>query len=94
MYLPNAGFEITRTFRYSTSEKVEAKIIATQKFEKGDIIKACSGVIAELTKEDEETLKNRDFSVMYSTTKKCNCLFLGPARFMNHDCKANAKVSF
>ncbi len=92
IYLPNAGFEINRTYRYSCSEKAEAKLVATQDWNPGDQIKACTGVIAELTREDELALKNRDFSVMYSTKKKCMCLFLGPARFVNHDCQANTKV--
>ena len=94
MYHPTAGYEISRTLRYSTSEKIEARIVATQDFEIGDEIKTCSGVIAELTKDEEAALKNRDFSVMYSTKKKCMCLFLGPARFVNHDCKPNTKVCF
>jgi hypothetical protein len=78
--------------RYSCTGKAEAKIVATQDWNPGDQIRACTGVIAELTREDELALKNRDFSVMYSTKKKCMCLFLGPARFVNHDCNANTKV--
>lgn len=92
VYFPNAGFEVNRTFRYSCTGKAEAKLVATQDWNPGDQIRACTGVIAELTREDEMALKNRDFSVMYSTKKKCMCLFLGPARFVNHDCHANTKV--
>ena len=94
MYLPTAGYEISRTTRYSTSEKVEARIVATKDYGIGDEIRACVGVMAELTQREEKALKNRDFSVMYSTKKKCMCLFLGPARFVNHDCKPNTKVCF
>jgi hypothetical protein len=93
MYLPAAGFEVTRTPRYKMfSDKAEARLLASRKFEVGDEIKACTGVIAQLNKEEEESLKNRDFSVMYSTKKKSMCLFLGPARFVNHDCRPNCKV--
>lgn len=92
MYMPNAGFEIARTMRYGISDKVEARIVATQSFQAGDEIRCCSGIIAELTKDEEDSLKNRDFSVMYSVKKKCMCLFLGPARFVNHDCKPNTNV--
>ncbi|KAJ3193023.1 hypothetical protein HK101_005574 [Irineochytrium annulatum] len=91
MYLPNAGFEIGRTERYKNSGKVEACIISTREWKPGDEIRSCSGVIAELTEQDESFLVNRDFSVMFSTRKSCMCLFLGPARFVNHDCQPNCK---
>ncbi|KAI8616586.1 hypothetical protein BC830DRAFT_1063279, partial [Chytriomyces sp. MP71] len=91
MYLPSAGFEIARTLRYKNSGKIEACIISTKKWQSGDEIRHCSGYIAELTEQDEKHLANRDFSVMYSTRKGCMCLFLGPARFVNHDCSPNCK---
>ncbi|KAJ3333427.1 hypothetical protein HDU76_008238 [Blyttiomyces sp. JEL0837] len=91
MYQSNAGFEIERTYRYKNSGKVEACILATRTWRAGDEIRCCSGVIAELTDQDEEFLANRDFSVMFSTRKGCMCLFLGPARFVNHDCNPNCK---
>ncbi|KAJ3084149.1 hypothetical protein HDU99_003034 [Rhizoclosmatium hyalinum] len=91
MYLPSAGFEIARTTRYKDSGKVEACIVATKKWRPGDEIRHCTGYIAELTEQDEDHLANRDFSVMYSTRKGCMCLFLGPARFVNHDCQPNCK---
>jgi hypothetical protein len=92
MYLPRAGYEIDRTYRYKNSEKVEARLVATQEWKAGDEIRFCHGIIAELNGEDEEGLKGRDFSVIFSTKRRCNCLFLGPARFVNHDCEANCQV--
>ncbi|KAI8909292.1 hypothetical protein DFJ77DRAFT_117091 [Powellomyces hirtus] len=91
MYHPNAGYEITSTSRYKSSGKTEACIKATQDFQPGDEIRHCVGVIAGLSEDDEDYLHNRDFSVMFSTKKDCNCLFLGPARFVNHDCDPNCK---
>ncbi|KAJ3335299.1 hypothetical protein HDU83_000401, partial [Entophlyctis luteolus] len=91
MYLPSAGFEIARTYRYKSSGKIEACIIASKKWRPGDEIRHCTGYIAELTDQDEAHLSTRDFSVMYSTRKGCMCLFLGPARFVNHDCQPNCK---
>ena len=70
MYLPGAGFEVSRTYRYHGSGKAESKLVATQDWKKGDQIKLCTGVIADLNSEEERALKNRDFSVMYSTKKK------------------------
>ena len=92
MYHPNAGFEIDRTYRYKT-DKVESRLLATKEFLPGTELKHLTGVIASLTPEEEIQLENRDFSVMFSVYRKCMCLFTGPARFINHDCDPNCKVS-
>ncbi|KAL1914766.1 uncharacterized protein VTP21DRAFT_8024 [Calcarisporiella thermophila] len=90
MYLPNAGYEISHTLRYSS--KAEACIIATRRWHVGDEIRLCTGVIATLTPEELQTLNNgRDFSIMYSSRRGSMCLLLGPARFVNHDCDSNCK---
>ncbi|KAI8997428.1 hypothetical protein BDB01DRAFT_713517, partial [Pilobolus umbonatus] len=91
MFMDNAGFEISSTKRYTGN--MEACIVATRDWTAGEQVKCCLGSIAALSKEEDAILKseNRDFSVMVSTRKKCSCLFLGPARFMNHDCEANCE---
>lgn len=78
-----AGFEVSSTTRYTGT--MEACILATKDWKAGEFVKCCAGAITELTKEDDAKLKSegRDFSVMVSTRRKCTCLFLGPARFMN-----------
>lgn len=78
-----AGFEVSSTTRYTGT--MEACILATRDWTAGETVQCCSGAIVDLTKEDDAKLKSegRDFSVMVSTRKKCTCLFLGPARFMN-----------
>ncbi|KAG0372465.1 Histone-lysine N-methyltransferase set9 [Mortierella sp. AD032] len=91
IYLPSAGFEISQTDRYSAvTNKSEACVIANRPFEVGDELQYCAGTIANLTEQEEKDLetKTSDFSVI-KTSRRGTCLFLGPARFVNHDCDPN-----
>lgn len=93
MYLPLAGFEISQTDRYAAvTNKSEACVIATRAFEVGSQLQLCSGTVAGLTEQEEQELEalTKDFSVIKTSTKG-TCLFLGPARFVNHDCDANCR---
>ena len=85
--------EIDQTDRYKLfSNKVEAKACATKTWLPGDEIVSLAGIFVALTAEEEQLLSSRDFSIMYSTKRHRYGLFLGPARFVNHDCNPNVAV--
>ncbi|KAA8917444.1 hypothetical protein TRICI_000393 [Trichomonascus ciferrii] len=93
IYSLDSGFDIEVTDRYmSRSKRTEACVIARKHFEPGQKIEYLYGTLAELNNHDEQELnKGRDFSIINSSRRGANCLMLGPARFVNHNCDANAR---
>ena len=94
IYLPDCPWEVSSTNRFTVVTH-EAAVTARMVIKKGQTIKYLCGLQILITEEEEEVLKKsrRDFSIMLSSRSKAPSLFLGPARFANHDCGANARLS-
>lgn len=94
MWLPDCPFEVSTTNRY-TIVTHEAATTARRFIKRSQTIKYLSGYLVSMTPEEEEDLDltRRDFSIVMSSRKKSPSLFLGPARFANHDCNANARLA-
>ncbi|KAF5393241.1 hypothetical protein D9757_000684 [Collybiopsis confluens] len=102
LYHPSGSIEISHTSRYSDrTGKSELCILATRNLAPGTVITELKGSMANLTDEEDRELKRtdlrnsdirRDFSVIHSKSMKKNHLFLGPARFVNHDCNNNCEL--
>ncbi|KAJ2083096.1 histone lysine methyltransferase Set9 [Coemansia sp. RSA 988] len=96
MYLPEAGYEIVQTGRYRVvTGQNEARVVATKRYTLGMVINLCSGSVAKLNDREIKRMEHEsaDFSVMWWSKKKSMCLFLGPARFVNHDCDSNCRFT-
>jgi histone-lysine N-methyltransferase SUV420H len=93
IYLPDCPFEVASTNRYTVVTH-EASVVARKLIKKGETVKYLCGVQVVMTpdEEDDINLRKRDFSIVISSRNKSASLFLGPARFANHDCDANARL--
>ncbi|GAA5925580.1 uncharacterized protein JCM15063_005063 [Sporobolomyces koalae] len=84
------------TSRRDPATFIEVGVFATRNFKKGDVINLRGG-IADLTEEEDDEMRlsgaRSDFSVLWSERKNCFCLLLGPARFVNHDCRNNVEFN-
>ncbi|KAF7970303.1 hypothetical protein HWV62_24438 [Athelia sp. TMB] len=98
LYLPTGSIEISHTSRYThRTGKSELCILATRYLPPGTVVTELKGSMAKLSRDDEKQMKRntdirRDFSVIHSGQMKKNHLFLGPARFVNHDCENNCEL--
>jgi histone-lysine N-methyltransferase SUV420H len=93
IYLPDCPFEVASTNRYTVATH-EAAVTARRFIKKGEVVKYLCGIQVIMTPEEEESIKStrRDFSIVVSSRNRAASLFLGPARFANHDCGANARL--
>ncbi|KAF4977035.1 hypothetical protein FZEAL_6397 [Fusarium zealandicum] len=93
IYLPDCPWEVSSTNRY-TIVTHEAAVSARRAIKRNESIKYLSGVQVIITPEEEKAISSqkKDFSIVVSSRSKCTSLFMGPARFANHDCDANAKL--
>ncbi|KJE91884.1 hypothetical protein CAOG_02948 [Capsaspora owczarzaki ATCC 30864] len=94
VFQPASGVLIVPTNRYSQDSRQGAKLCASRRWHKGEIIPLLCGCIAEITPQEEKSLLRagqNDFSVMYSTRKEIAQLWLGPAAYINHDCSPSCK---
>ncbi|KAF7560441.1 hypothetical protein G7046_g3729 [Stylonectria norvegica] len=93
IYLPDCPWEVSTTNRY-TIVSHEASVTARRSIKRNESIKYLSGIQVNITPEEEKeiSVRKKDFSIVVSSRNKCTSLFMGPARFANHDCGANAKL--
>ncbi|KAK2789485.1 Histone-lysine N-methyltransferase set9 [Emmonsiellopsis sp. PD_33] len=93
IYLPDCPFEVMTTNRYTITTH-EAAVSARRFIKSGATIRGLSGTLVAMTREEETDLDltRKDFSIVMSSRKKTPSLFLGPARFANHDCNANGRL--
>jgi hypothetical protein len=94
MYMPECPFDVTITNRY-TITNYETSITARRNMSPREEIRYLTGVQVAINDEQEIALAlaQSDFSLVVSSRKKTCLLLLGPARFVNHDCDANARLS-
>jgi histone-lysine N-methyltransferase SUV420H len=93
IYLPDCPWEVNTTNRY-TIVTHEASVTARRYIKRNESVKYLAGIQVSITPEEEKEIavRKKDFSLVVSSRSKCTSLFMGPARFANHDCNANAKL--
>jgi len=97
MWNPSSGYSIKACDRYSKDgeDGRGGAVIAKKSYRKGDYISDLEGCIARMSPQQQRRIlvegKN-DYSVQYSTNTKKSQLWLGPAAFLNHDCKPNSQI--
>ena len=93
MYQTDCPFEVSTTNRY-TITTYEAAVTARRRIKQGEMIKYLAGTLVPLSSAESADLDltNRNFSIVLAGRKKSDQMFLGPARFSNHDCDPNGRL--
>lgn len=93
MYQTDCPWEVSTTNRY-TITNYEAAVTARKRVKQGETIKYLTGTLVPLSTEESMNLDmtNRNFSIVVNARKKSDQMFLGPARFANHDCSPNGRL--
>lgn len=97
MWDPNSGYTIKECLRYS-KDGIDGRggsLHVSMNYKKGENISELKGCIAPMTPEQAAEILfegQNDYSVQYSMNRRKSQLWLGPAAFLNHDCKPNAKI--
>ncbi|KAH6667328.1 hypothetical protein B0J14DRAFT_435287, partial [Halenospora varia] len=93
IYLPDCPFEISSTSRYSAFEQ-HASVVARKRIVCGEEIRYLCGTTVPLHEEEVALLARdgRDFSIVESSRQNTTSGLLGPIRFANHKCVANARI--
>ena len=87
---PKSGLVIQKCSKYTSDNYKGMSMFANTDLKEGKILNIV-GIFKPLTNEEEEDLrcKKLDFSIMYTSRLKKPVLMLGPAAFINHDCRPN-----
>jgi histone-lysine N-methyltransferase SUV420H len=94
IYMSDCPFQITATKRYKNKPS-ESSITARHDIEACQTIKYLAGVQVVVDRHQQESLASadNDFSLVVSSRRNTCSLLLGPIRFANHDCNANAQLA-
>lgn len=93
MYRTDCPWEVSTTNRY-TITTFEAAVTSRARIKQHQTIPYLVGTLVPLTADESNQLDttNRNFSIVCTGRKMNQSIFLGPARFANHDCDSNARL--
>ncbi|TIB01362.1 hypothetical protein E3P96_02395 [Wallemia ichthyophaga] len=94
LFHPSTPFEVCFNRRLSSlTHKEEYSLIATKNITSNTPVKNCLATLTKITPKQDQILtdSNNDWSVLTSLSSGTR-IFLGPARFANHDCNNNCQL--